>query len=98
MYGSSAVYDNSPAVSAGLQEGDKIIKVNNQKITFYRDYSFYRVYHADDTMNIIYERDGQKYTTTLTPEYVKQQKYQMGVTLEQNGTKQQASPDGTPAR
>lgn len=36
------VYDNSPAVSAGLQEGDKIIKVNNQKITFYRDYSFYR--------------------------------------------------------
>ena len=38
------VYDNSPAVSAGLQEGDKIIKVNNQKITFYRDYSFYRVY------------------------------------------------------
>ena len=51
------VYDNSPAVSAGLQEGDKIIKVNNQKITFYRDYSFYRVYHADDTMNITYERE-----------------------------------------
>ena len=37
-------------------------------------------------MNITYERDGQKYTTTLTSEYVKQQKYQMGVTLEQNGT------------
>lgn len=91
------VYDNSPAVSAGLQEGDKIIKVNNQKITFYRDYSFYRVYHADDTMNITYERDGQKYTTTLTPEYVKQQKYQMGVTLEQNGTIAGVS-DGTPAQ
>ena len=28
------VYDNSPAVSAGLKEGDKIIKVNNQKITY----------------------------------------------------------------
>ena len=91
------VYDNSPAVSAGLKEGDKIIKVNNQKITFYRDYSFYRVYHADDTMNITYERDGQKYTTTLTPEYVKQQKYQMGVTLEQNG-KIAGVSDGTPAQ
>ncbi len=91
------VYDNSPAVSAGLQEGDKIVKVNNQKITFYRDYSFYRAYHADNTMNITYERDGQKYTTTLTPEYVKQQKYQMGVTLEQNGTIAGVS-DGTPAQ
>ena len=48
-------------------------------------------------MNITYERDGQKYTTTLTPEYVKQQKYQMGVTLEQNGTIAGVS-DGTPAQ
>ena len=35
------VKDNSPATEAGLQEGDKIIKVNNQKITFYRDYSLF---------------------------------------------------------
>lgn len=90
------LYDDSPAVSAGLKEGDKIIKVNNQKVTFYRDYSFYRYYHSDEQMNITYIRDGEKYTTTLTPEYVKQQKYQIGIILEQNGSINSVS-DNTPA-
>lgn len=90
------LYADSPAAEAGLQEGDVIVKVNNQKVTFYRDYSFYRYYHADEQMNITYIRDGQKYTTTLMPEYVKQEKYQIGITLEQNGTID-AVGDGTPA-
>ena len=90
------LYADSPAAEAGLQEGDVIVKVNNQKVTFYRDYSFYRYYHADEQMNITYIRDGQKYTTTLMPEYVKQEKYQIGITLEQNGTIDVVG-DGTPA-
>lgn len=91
------VYDNSPATAAGLMEGDTIVKVNNQKVVFYRDYSFYRYYHADKAMNITYIRDGQKYTTTLTPEYVKQQKYQIGVTLTTDGTIDSVT-DGMPAQ
>lgn len=90
------LYDDSPASAAGLQEGDTIVRVNNQKVTFYRDYSFYRYYHADETMNITYIRDGQKLTTTLNPEYVRQEKYQIGITLEQNGTIDSVS-DGAPA-
>lgn len=90
------LYEDSPAAAAGLLEGDTIVKVNNQKVTFYRDYSFYRYYHADKQMDITYIRDGQKYTTTLTPEYVKQEKYQIGVSLEQNGTISAVS-DQTPA-
>lgn len=90
------LYEGSPAAAAGLLEGDTIVKLNNQKVTFYRDYSFYRYYHADKQMNITYVRDGQKYTTTLMPEYVKQEKYQIGVSLEQNGTISAVS-DKTPA-
>ena len=47
-------------------------------------------------MDITYIRDGQKYTTTLMPEHVKQEKYQIGVSLEQNGTISAVS-DKTPA-
>lgn len=75
------VYDNSPAQSAGLMEGDKILKINNDNISFSREYSFYRYYHAKDTMNITYERDGQKYTTVLTPEYTKTQSYKIGIII-----------------
>lgn len=90
------IYDNSPAAQAGLQQGDKIVKVNNQGITFYRDYSFYRYYHADKEMKITYVRDGEKYTTTLTPEYVKQEKYQMGIIITENCMISSVS-DNTPA-
>ncbi len=75
------IYDNSPATEAGLQEGDHIIKVNGEKITFAREYSFYRSYHASNVMNITYERDGEKYTTTLTPQYSNSKAYKFGITI-----------------
>lgn len=90
------IYEDSPATSAGLQEGDKIIAVNNQKVIFYRDYSFYRYYHAEKPMDITYIRAGEKQKTTLTPEYVRKEKYQIGITLEQDGTINTVS-DGMPA-
>ena len=42
-----------------------------------REYSFYRYYNAAKTMNITYERDGQKYTTQLTPQYTKLSSYKI---------------------
>ncbi|MDO5402735.1 MAG: RIP metalloprotease RseP [Eubacteriales bacterium] len=79
------VYDNSPAVEAGLREGDLITKINGEAINFQREYSFIRSYHAKDTMNITYERDGQKYTTTLTPQFRKESSYRIGITVASNG-------------
>lgn len=75
------VYENSPAQSAGLMEGDKILKINNDNISFAKEYSFYRYYHAQDTMNITYEREGKKYKTVLTPEYTKTQSYKIGIII-----------------
>ena len=78
------VKDNSPATEAGLQEGDVITKVNGHKVTFYRDFYFYRAYNADKTLNITFTRDGEKMTTTVTPQHIKQQKYQVGIMMNEN--------------
>ena len=75
------ISDNSPATQAGLQVGDRITKVNGEKITFAREYSFYRSYHASNVMDITYERDGKQYTTTLTPEYSNSKAYKFGITI-----------------
>ncbi len=75
------ISDNSPATQAGLQVGDRITKVNGEKITFAREYSFYRSYHASNVMDITYERDGKQYITTLTPEYNNSKAYKFGITI-----------------
>lgn len=75
------VYENSPAQSAGLMEGDKILKINHDTMSFAREYSLYRYYNADKVMNITYERDGKKYTTVLTPEYTKTESYKIGIII-----------------
>lgn len=91
------VNDNSPATEAGLQEGDVITKVNGHKVTFYRDFYFYRYYNADKTLNITFERDGKKMETTVTPEHIKQQKYQVGIMISENCTISSVSDD-SPAK
>lgn len=44
-------------------------------------------------MNITYERDGQKYTTQLTPQYTKLSSYKMGVVIEPDCTIQSVTKD-----
>ena len=53
-------------------------------MTFYRDFYFYRAYNADKTLNITFTRDGEKMTTTVTPQHIKQQKYQVGIMMNEN--------------
>jgi regulator of sigma E protease len=88
------VYDDSPAAQAGLAAGDKILKINNENISCAREYSFYRYYHAAQDMEITYERDGNKYTTSLTPQYKKTSAYRIGITISQHtvGSVTQDSP------
>lgn len=57
------------AAEAGLRAGDTIVKLNNKKIHFYRDISAYGMYHVGEPVEVVYERDGEEYTTTLVPKY-----------------------------
>ena len=57
------------AEEAGMQAGDVIVKVNGKKIHFYREISSYAMFHTGEAVEVTYERDGERYQTTLVPKY-----------------------------
>ncbi len=63
------VIDGYAAQEAGLEGGDTIVKMGGKNINFYKEVSVYATFHAGETVEIVYERDGQEYTTILTPKY-----------------------------
>ena len=91
------VDEGSPAYNAGLQIGDEIVKINNNKIAFSREYSFYQYYHIKDTMNITYIRNGEKYTTQVAPEYRDYDVYRIGIMVSGNVNISEVS-DNSPAK
>jgi len=64
------VAEGGGAEAAGLQDGDRIISVNGEKICLYQEISLYMqaTYRGGD-VKVVYERDGVRYTTMLTPQY-----------------------------
>lgn len=66
----SQVSEGGGAEAAGLQSGDKIIALNGEKIKLYQEISLYmQASYRGGDVEVGYERDGVKYTTTLTPQY-----------------------------
>lgn len=57
------------AEEAGLEEGDKIVKLNGSRIHFARELSAYTQFHQGEPVTVTYERDGETYVTELTPMY-----------------------------
>lgn len=64
------VVEGGGAQEAGLQDGDRILSLGGQKIKLYQEISLYMqaVYRGGD-LEVTYERDGERYTTVLTPQY-----------------------------
>ena len=65
----SGVIEGYAADEAGMQEGDIILKMNSTNIHFYREISAYSIFNSGETVEVVYERDGKEYTTTLEPKY-----------------------------
>lgn len=61
------VTDGYPAAEAGLEAGDLITKMNGKHIRLYRQFSNYAMFHEGETVELEYERDGQRYVTTIEP-------------------------------
>jgi regulator of sigma E protease len=77
----SGVMEGYSAEAAGLQEGDVLVKINHKRIHFYREVSMYTYFHAGEELEVVYERDGQRYEASLTPTYDQESgRYLMGIT------------------
>ncbi len=76
----SGVVEGFPAQAAGLTEGDRIVKMNNKKINIWREISYYNMFHPGESVHLVYERDGEKYETTITPKKDEDGNYLIGIT------------------
>lgn len=75
------VLEDSAASEAGLRQGDVITKIGHEPIHFYRDVSMISFLNRGETMEITYERDGEKRVTVLSPRYSEEDgRYYMGIT------------------
>lgn len=76
----SGVVEGFPAQEAGMQAGDRIVKMNNKKINIWREVTYYNMFHQGETVDLVYERDGEKYEVTITPKQDEDGSYLLGVT------------------
>lgn len=57
-----------PAEMAGIEAGDLVIRVNNEKIHLYRQISLISALNQGEELEIEYIRDGENYVTTIVPQ------------------------------
>lgn len=81
----SGVSDDSPALAAGMQDGDLVTKIDGQPINKWQDLAEKVQASAGEELTFEYVRDGETISSTITPKTVEQdgEKYgQIGVLYE----------------
>lgn len=63
------VMEGYPMEEAGLQAGDKIVKLNKESVKIYREVSMFMQLNGGEEIQLTYERNGKKHTTIITPRY-----------------------------
>lgn len=61
------VIENSPAAKAGLETGDKIISINNQKMSAWDDVEIKVMMNPKDKLNILVDRHGEEKLFAVQP-------------------------------
>lgn len=75
----SGVMEGYPAEAAGLQAGDRIVKINNKKINIFREITYYIMMNPSEELDVVYKRGGEKHTATITPKQDESGNYYMGI-------------------
>lgn len=76
----TAVVDGMPAKAAGMEDGDRIVKINGSNIVISRDMQLYMMFHSGEHLNVIIERDGQEKNISIDPMYSEEYgSYMMGI-------------------
>jgi len=63
----SEVLPNSPAAQAGLAVGDVVLNANGEEISAIDQFRAIITANLDKPIQLVYERDGQQFTTAVTP-------------------------------
>lgn len=75
------VIDGGAAMEAGMQDGDRIVSINGEKVYLYDELLLFTMLYDGGDVEIVYERAGQKYTAMLTPKYDETEgRYLFGIT------------------
>lgn len=75
-----SLLSDSVLIDAGLQENDKILSINGKKVELYSQISNLSLDSEIKDIELVYERDGQTYTTTVKDAQKKEGK--IGITFE----------------
>ena len=77
-----SVIEDSGAEAAGLEAGDKILKINGKHVYLTEDVSFIsQMNQRGKALTVQYERAGEKYTTVVVPKFASEEgRYYMGIT------------------
>lgn len=81
------VTEGSPAESAGLKEGDTILKMNNRKIRVSREISNYVSFNQKKAVTLVYEREGVEHTVEMEPMQSEDGRYLFGISVSGNARK-----------
>lgn len=63
------VSDAGPAMDAGLQTGDRIVALNDEKIYLFEEMALFNRINGGNEVKVTFERDGEEMETQLTPAY-----------------------------
>ena len=76
----SGVVPGFSAEAEGMQAGDRIVKMNGKKINLWREVTYFNMFHPGETVELVYERDGEKQEVTIVPKQDEDGNYLLGVT------------------
>ncbi|MFI3213584.1 MAG: RIP metalloprotease RseP [Eubacteriales bacterium] len=86
----NGIIDGYPAQEAGMQAGDVVKEMNGTKVYLAREIYIYTYINQGEHMELVYERDGELFETTVIPKYSEEEgRYLIG--FEGYGTYLEAS-------
>lgn len=89
------VAENSPAYDAGIRSGDKLLKINGESVSMYRDYILYKLLRPGEKMSQVeFSRINpttglaETQSVPVTPQYSEENKaYLIGITISPQNNK-----------
>ncbi len=74
------VSEESAAMEAGLQDGDRIVALNGEKVYLFDELTLFNRVNGGKTATVQFERNGELMETQLTPQYdTAEERYILGV-------------------